>query len=223
MKSCSVCRVEKPIDAFNWRNKSKGWHQPECRECQSARAKAAKARDPVAFNIAVAERKRKWRACGGSKRWYESHRQQEADRKRLSRNGRLQDARANARERYRANPAKQREAQRRWLAKNPDYSADYHRSYAKANRALIFENARRRRAIKRGATIQRFSMKQLDARMSVFGHRCAYCGGPFEHVDHVKPLSRGGPHCLSNLRPSCASCNLHKLAKHPRDWFKVAS
>ncbi|MBT2266408.1 HNH endonuclease [Rhodococcus erythropolis] len=41
------------------------------------------------------------------------------------------------------------------------------------------------------------------------------CGGPYQHLDHVKPLSAGGPHMLSNLRPSCADCNLSKGAKWP--------
>lgn len=46
--------------------------------------------------------------------------------------------------------------------------------------------------------------------MSVFGNKCFYCGGDFEHVDHAIPLIRHGYHCLANLRPSCKLCNLRK-------------
>ena len=77
--------------------------------------------------------------------------------------------------------------------------------------------------MKLGALLVPFTEKQLDARMSVFGYRCAYCGGPFEHVDHVKPLSKGGPHCLSNLRPACAPCNGGKADKRLCDWLKTIS
>jgi len=66
-----------------------------------------------------------------------------------------------------------------------------------------------------------FSEADLDARLSVFGHRCAYCGGPFEMLDHLKPLANGGHHLLSNLRPSCRRCNGHKNAMGPTDWLQL--
>jgi 5-methylcytosine-specific restriction endonuclease McrA len=44
------------------------------------------------------------------------------------------------------------------------------------------------------------------------------CSGPFEHVDHVKPIAKGGLNVLSNMRPACGSCNSAKRAK----WFGVA-
>jgi len=51
--------------------------------------------------------------------------------------------------------------------------------------------------------------------MSYWGNKCWMCEGPFEHVDHVKPLSKGGPHILANLRPACASCNASKNDRWP--------
>ena len=43
---------------------------------------------------------------------------------------------------------------------------------------------------------------------------CAYChhpfpGGRFE-TDHVIPVSRGGPHVLSNIVLACLACNRSK-------------
>lgn len=52
---------------------------------------------------------------------------------------------------------------------------------------------------------------------------CVYCGdtqGPF-HVDHVKPLARGGSNAESNLACSCASCNMAKGAKTLQEWRGV--
>src|SRR3990167_4789820 len=77
MKHCSVCSVEKPIESFNWRDKAKGWHRPECRDCQKAEYAKAKAKDPQQHNAAAQERKRKWRVSGGGKRWYAKHRAEE--------------------------------------------------------------------------------------------------------------------------------------------------
>lgn len=54
-------------------------------------------------------------------------------------------------------------------------------------------------------------------RMQVYekckGH-CAYCGCEMEYkdmqVDHVKPLRIGGADELSNMLPTCRSCNHYK-------------
>jgi len=37
---------------------------------------------------------------------------------------------------------------------------------------------------------------------------CAYCGELAEHVDHVRPVSKGGTNAPSNLVPACVACNL---------------
>jgi hypothetical protein len=53
------------------------------------------------------------------------------------------------------------------------------------------------------------------------GKKCFYCNlvlvswrGEHMHLDHVDPVSRGGPDTESNLRPACPDCNLEKSAKH---------
>lgn len=43
------------------------------------------------------------------------------------------------------------------------------------------------------------------------GHRCAYCAGPADTVDHVHPRSRGGVHEWTNVVAACSRCN-HKKA-----------
>ena len=80
------------------------------------------------------------------------------------------------------------------------------------------------------------------SRRSVFArdnHRCQYCGGAAENIDHVVPRSRGGPHSWENVVAACKRCNAHKedrlledsglvLARMPkaprsRVWLLVAS
>ncbi|HQY34084.1 MAG TPA: HNH endonuclease [Actinotalea sp.] len=41
-------------------------------------------------------------------------------------------------------------------------------------------------------------------------HRCAYCAGPADTVDHVHPRSRGGRHEWTNVVAACARCNHRK-------------
>ena len=38
------------------------------------------------------------------------------------------------------------------------------------------------------------------------------------HIDHYKPLARGGKHCTSNMVISCPQCNMKKKAKDPYEW-----
>ena len=79
----------------------------------------------------------------------------------------------------------------------------------------------RREARVKRATLHVVTWQMLRDRATVFGNACAYCGGPHEHWDHVIPIARGGPHCLSNLRPACARCNLSKNDKTLREWVRL--
>lgn len=41
-------------------------------------------------------------------------------------------------------------------------------------------------------------------------HRCQYCYGPAESIDHVIPRSKGGEHVWENVVAACRSCNVRK-------------
>lgn len=76
---------------------------------------------------------------------------------------------------------------------------------------MAYERTRRRR-------------KAPYKRAEVFARwdfRCCYCTAPAEHLDHVKPLSRGGRDVLSNVVPACADCNLSKGAQTLAEWALV--
>ena len=50
-------------------------------------------------------------------------------------------------------------------------------------------------------------------RRAVFardGHRCQYCGGAAENIDHVVPRSKGGTHTWENVVAACRPCNTTK-------------
>jgi 5-methylcytosine-specific restriction endonuclease McrA len=61
-------------------------------------------------------------------------------------------------------------------------------------------------------------VEAIEAKIAYWGGKCWMCGEPYEHIDHVKPVSKNGPHLLANLRPACASCNVHKHAR----WYGVS-
>ena len=124
---------------------------------------------------------------------------------------------------YRAgNRERIREHSRAYAARNPEKimawreaNAEYLKAWRSAQFEANREYSRQRRARLAGSRAVKFSPESLAAKMSYHGNKCWICSGPFEAVDHVKPISKGGPHMLSNLRPSCRSCNSSKGAKWP--------
>ena len=48
-------------------------------------------------------------------------------------------------------------------------------------------------------------------------HRCAYCKGKAETVDHLLPQSRGGRNTWLNTVAACAGCNHRKANRTPAE------
>jgi 5-methylcytosine-specific restriction endonuclease McrA len=112
-----------------------------------------------------------------------------------------------------------KQADKLWRLNNPGKIAAKAARWAKNNPGRRLEAQQRRRARKKGSQVIKITQVMLRDRLTIFGGQCAYCSGPFEHWDHVKPLELGGPHILSNLRPACAPCNIRKGQMTPNEWF----
>jgi 5-methylcytosine-specific restriction endonuclease McrA len=58
------------------------------------------------------------------------------------------------------------------------------------------------------------------SRRAVFArddHRCQYCGGVADSIDHVMPRSRGGMNVWENVTAACRPCNLRKRDRTPEE------
>lgn len=67
-----------------------------------------------------------------------------------------------------------------------------------------------------GGVLIPFTAQQREARWAMWGGRCWVCGiADATEEDHTKPISAGGSHCLSNLRPICKPCNVRKRSRWP--------
>ncbi len=62
------------------------------------------------------------------------------------------------------------------------------------------------RALQKGQTATLTIGEWLDV-LNRHGWRCAHCGGPFESMDHIRSLRRGGGTVATNVVPSCLRCN----------------
>lgn len=122
---------------------------------------------------------------------------------------------ASTRAYYFSNIEKQREWHRSHRLKILDARKEYEREWRRANPEKRRFAEKRRQAVKRGASSIPFTAEQLRHRLSMFGNKCWMCGSAGPHLDHVKPLSKGGIHALSNIRPACVSCNSAKGSRWP--------
>ena len=110
-----------------------------------------------------------------------------------------------------ANRERMREWQREYARRNQPKNAANTRAWREENRDQAREQVRRRRASMRGPYSHAEMAKLISQRFAVFGNVCAECGSKDSiEADHVKPLSRGGPHIPANIRPLCRSCNGRK-------------
>jgi len=65
-----------------------------------------------------------------------------------------------------------------------------------------------------------FIRRAALSRRAIFArddHRCQYCGGHADSIDHVLPRSRGGEHSWENVAAACRPCNLDKRDRTPNE------
>ena len=44
-----------------------------------------------------------------------------------------------------------------------------------------------------------------------YKHRCAYCGGKYQVLEHIRPVFEGGGTTKENCVPACKKCNNEKI------------
>jgi 5-methylcytosine-specific restriction endonuclease McrA len=199
-RTCNTCGETKPADEFYARRAS-------CKAC-------------------VRQKSREYHDANREKRMVQSAAWRERN---------LEQHRENARAYYRANKDRHRLTALRWSRDNPDYYREFNARWYRENRDHVLERIRAYRAArpdwarmksrldahryaarKAKAFTLPFTADQLAARLAFYGGMCWICHvEPGVEVDHVKPLSKGGPHILANLRPACRSCNGSKSNRWP--------
>jgi 5-methylcytosine-specific restriction endonuclease McrA len=106
-----------------------------------------------------------------------------------------------------------------------EYRLAQRKQFMKNNPHKVREIARKRRATKRANGWEKYTEAQV---LELHGAVCHICGNPINltldrrigkegwemslHIDHVIPISKGGPDKLSNVKPSHGKCNLKKRA-----------
>jgi 5-methylcytosine-specific restriction endonuclease McrA len=102
---------------------------------------------------------------------------------------------------YRQQTKERRRAYLRlWYQQNPERARDAYRRSAGTRRARMAD-----------IVTERFTYQEIFERD---GGRCRYCGRVLDpakwHLDHIIPVSAGGPHIRANVCASCPACNMWK-------------
>lgn len=176
------------------------------------------------------------------RRWYEANKDRVSASNAKYRQEHRDELNAYLRRWREGNPDKMRE----WREKNREQLRQKYREEWKADKSLtgteaIEHRRRMREAYKRyyRRNRERFIAKSIKRRAKIIGEdaacidfiksmqsakiiACYWCSKPTRrgkrHIDHIKPIAKGGAHCVFNLCCSCPDCNRRKGAKHPEEW-----
>lgn len=127
---------------------------------------------------------------------------------------------------YQANRERIRAEQTKRNIERSAENVERARAWAEANpeRAReLFRIARSRRRARIKGAEGSHTAEDLKEIFNAQKGRCAYCRASLKagkHVDHIKPLARGGSNDRANIQYLCPPCNLAKNAKDPIDFAR---
>ncbi len=210
-KRCARCETEKPFAEFGANRHIKDGRHSYCKACAHEQR--------IAWNAAHLEKKRAY-----SRRWDDAHRphkrKREAQRYRRRKADHPAQVLAEGRrfkKQWRLNhPALARENDRKSRARYRETVLRCMRAWGHAHRPTKNAHEMARRARKHAAFVEVVDPAVVFARGNGI---CGICREPVDpaepwHVDHIRPLSKGGEHSYANTQLAHAACNLSKGVQH---------
>jgi len=215
-KACKQCKQVCLFSEFGKRSRNNDGLNTICKKCQNLKE--------LAYRDANKDRidayKKGWAASEKAK---ESRRQfRLANKERLLAEKKLD---------FQQNKTKRMATAKKWKEANLDRHKTYQKQYREENskspewRAKKRRESNKRRAQKLGNGYENYSEIEV---LNLYGTDCHICSTEIDllaprkcgepgweiglHIDHLIPISKGGPDTLSNVRPAHGSCNLSKWA-----------
>jgi len=218
-KRCSKCDELKLVGEFSKRKASKDGLQPQCKACRAAYDK--RYRD-ANHELVTAQHKRYREAhraeiAAYDERYYEANREEEAAYDKRYRETHREEKAASNKRYYEANREEKVAYQKRYYEANREKTAADHKRWNEANPEKCAAHKQQRRARLANVISEDFDITDLFKRD---GEECRYCEATENlTIEHVKPISEGGPNTLDNCVVACRSCNSSKGAKLLVGWL----
>ena len=199
-KVCTKCKVEQSTSNFPLRKGTMDGLRSQCKLCRNACSKVYRQanREKIEANYQANREERL--------EYHKAYRQ--ANRERIA-------ARKKA---YRQENREERlEYQKAYQEENKERIAARKKAHRQENRVMYQERVAKWRAMKRQAIPKFLKDCRLEKQRLLLTYRLRYAmtkaTGILHHVDHMWPLSGGGPHWSGNLQVITAKENLSKGAK----------
>ncbi len=136
-------------------------------------------------------------------RWYQANREKSDAKSRLW---------------QQTHPERRREHRLKWIRANAEKDRERRKKYRADNRERYREHCRRAR-IKIRATETDVTPEKILA-LKAHSKICYWCKKKMKpdemSVDHITPISKGGPHLMWNIVICHQKCNSRKCDKHPQ-------
>jgi 5-methylcytosine-specific restriction endonuclease McrA len=186
---CKGCGADRPLETFSPSFRGKSGRK--CRSCVAARQRERCRTDPD-FRAKNAARLKAW----------------------AGRNpGRIK---ASKRAHYERNKEVMDERSKKFVAENREMHREASRRWHKENRVRSYAHTRTRSLRKKGQTPPDADFNKI-ATIYAEAARLTRETGIKHHVDHIKPLSKGGLHHQDNLQILTWAANLSKGAKYAEE------
>ena len=155
-----------------------------------------------------------------NRRYYENNKDKHAAYSKRYREEHLEERREYNRKYYHEHKDENREHRREYRQNNKEQINAGIRDWHRRNPEFKYqESARRRKQLENGEGLPKgWKQEQYNSQDG----KCVGCEGEFSievfTLDHIIPLSKGGPHQPDNCQLLCGSCNSSKRDKDFEEW-----
>lgn len=217
LKKCLKCKKLKETIRFNIRVQSNDGYNTRCKQCISDYKREYQKANKEKLSLKKKEyyKINKKHINRNSKQYEENNKQKQQAYRKIYREENKHHIKKELKKYYCENKNK--------LNKNAII-------YRNANKEKLALSVKRYRESEHGKAVMRLnslkrrasgslSTRELSKLIKDSDNKCFYCRQDIPsgklHIDHYMPIKLGGKTTLSNLRVSCANCNLRKGCKHP--------
>jgi 5-methylcytosine-specific restriction endonuclease McrA len=192
-KVCNKCKEEKPRKEFSKDRRAKDGLQSRCKACRKQNYQ---------------ENREKELEC--NKQWYQENREKKLEYSKQYYQENREERLEYDKQYYQENREKMLEGMKQWYQENPE-KASARNAKRRALKQDGIPEALKDCPIERERLVQTYKLRDLFTKATGVEH----------HVDHIWPLSKGGPHWSGNLQVITAKENLSKHASFCEDTARV--
>jgi 5-methylcytosine-specific restriction endonuclease McrA len=120
------------------------------------------------------------------------------------------------------NPERVREVGRAADQRRATAKTEYNKQWRKRNSEVVAAHSRNRRALVKSCEGSH-TADDIQWLLKTQRYKCSVCRKDIKrkyHVDHIKPLAKGGANDKTNLQVLCPTCNNQKHAADPIDFMQ---